>query len=114
MLFYSRFYDQEGHQKAKNEIRRILPAGRLPRTTVRGVMNLGQWEEMQGDGKGSTFLELLSSNTAPVSVSSWDTPWRCSLNLPADDTRKAFLTKDTKRVKNTPLSTIWFFQVPGY
>lgn len=65
MLFYSRFYDQEGHQKAKNEIRRILPAGRLPRTTVRGVMNLGQWEEMQGDWKGLNISWITKFQHSP-------------------------------------------------
>lgn len=105
----------EHQQKAKNEVRSVLPAGRLPGTTVKDVMNLAKdcEKKCRVIGKGSKFPELLSSDTAPASVSTlwpWDSLWPCSLNLPDDNLLKAFLTKDSRRVKNI----IWFFQVPRY
>lgn len=84
--------------------------GDCPRTTVGGGGDEKRWQVIE---KGPKYSELLSSNTAAVSVSLWDSPCPCSLYLLDDDKPKVFLTKGSMRVRNTHLPDSWFLQVPG-
>lgn len=67
-LFYSQFYDSGGKwiKRQKKGVGRVLPEGRLPRTTVEAVMDTKDGEKRwQVIERVLRFPGLLSSNTAP-------------------------------------------------